>query len=101
MRRRKRTYKNLAAGVKKARKDKGLTQLELAHIMRCHPQYISNFERGLCYPPISALRRAVKTLGLDPLRVAEAIEADLNHDNRIIIAEILRDLTFGGKHGKV
>ena len=51
--------------LKKIRKDKGLTQLQLAEIIGKHNQSISNMEMGKSIPHKSTVNRICKRLDLD------------------------------------
>ena len=54
-------HKVLGSYLKDKRIDVGLTQSEVAHKLGYStPQFISNFERGLCSPPLKNLKVLVK-----------------------------------------
>lgn len=51
---------------KEGRVRAGLTQREVAdQLGYSTPQYVSNWERGMCLPPMNALSKLVKLYGLD------------------------------------
>jgi transcriptional regulator with XRE-family HTH domain len=57
-----------------AREEKGLSQLALSKKLGySSPQYVSNWERGACGPPINKLSRLVKILNVHPEELLEAI----------------------------
>lgn len=59
-------FKNLGEHLKKQRTQKGLTQGEVAQALGySSPQFVSNFERGLCAPPIPKLGTLVKLYRMD------------------------------------
>ena len=49
--------------VKKRRKSKGLTLLEVARRIGCHESTLSRFERGLHFPSVQILRGLERVLG--------------------------------------
>ena len=50
-------HKTLGSYLKKKRQTTGLTQAEVARkLSYASPQFISNFERGLCSPPLKNLK---------------------------------------------
>ncbi len=51
----------------KARVESGLSQLQLARELGyTSPQYVSNWERGICGPPLDKLYQLSKTLRISP-----------------------------------
>ncbi len=51
----------------KARVESGLSQLQLARELGyTSPQYVSNWERGICGPPLDKLYLLSKTLHISP-----------------------------------
>lgn len=51
----------------KARIESGLSQLQLARELGySSPQYVSNWERGICGPPLDKLNQLSKTLEINP-----------------------------------
>jgi transcriptional regulator with XRE-family HTH domain len=51
--------------VQKARRAKGVSQEELAHLAKMHQTYLSGVERGKRNPSILVLDRIAAALGLD------------------------------------
>jgi transcriptional regulator with XRE-family HTH domain len=51
--------------VQKARRAKGVSQEELAHLAKMHQTYLSGVERGKRNPSIMVLDRIAAALGLD------------------------------------
>jgi transcriptional regulator with XRE-family HTH domain len=68
------------------RLDAEITQAELAKALGfTSAQIVSNWERGICAPPMASLRTLVKTLKLRPEEVADVI----SEENRKILLENL------------
>lgn len=62
--------KVLGRYLKQKRIEAGFTQVDVANRLGYSTaQFISNFERGLCAPPIKNLRVLIKLYGLDPEEV--------------------------------
>lgn len=57
--------------IKKLRKEKGMTQKELADFLHITDRAVSKWERGLCAPDISLLEPLAEILGIS---IAELIE---------------------------
>jgi transcriptional regulator with XRE-family HTH domain len=58
--------RSLGSYFKRKREENGLTQLEVSRALGyTSSQYISNFERGLCTPPMKKLKQLVKLFRLD------------------------------------
>lgn len=56
--------------LKKARESHGISQSELARKLGySSPQYISNYERGLCMPPMKNIKKIIREIDLDPQRI--------------------------------
>ena len=54
-------HQNLGHFLRKQREEAGLTQFEVAKKLGyTTPQFISNFERGICSPPLKVLKNLVK-----------------------------------------
>lgn len=45
-------YKNLGTYLQVKRIEAKLTQAKLAALLKIHVQYVSNWERGVCAPPL-------------------------------------------------
>ncbi|OGD85817.1 hypothetical protein A3B51_01855 [Candidatus Curtissbacteria bacterium RIFCSPLOWO2_01_FULL_41_18] len=61
----KRDSKSLGQKIKKLRKTKGMTQVELAVAIRLSPSYISSLEQGVRQPSLKTLNRISKALGVN------------------------------------
>lgn len=60
----------------------GLTQHDVSHELGyTTPQFVSNFERGLCSPPLSALAVIVQLYKID---AEELIDVILLHEEQIL-----------------
>jgi transcriptional regulator with XRE-family HTH domain len=55
----------IGLNVQEARRDKGLSQEELAHRAEVHQTYLSGVERGRRNPSVIVLDRIAAALGLD------------------------------------
>ena len=55
-------YKNCGEVLKALREELDLTQIDLAHRCRCHSQFVSNWERGICLPPSLEMNRMLNAL---------------------------------------
>lgn len=63
-------FQTLGTYLKKARVEKGFSQREVADALGySSPQFISNFERGLCSPPLVKLKVLIDLYRLSPQRV--------------------------------
>lgn len=54
----------IGARIRFLRKDKELTQEELAHLSSLHPTYIGQLERGEKNPTIATMERIARSLGI-------------------------------------
>jgi transcriptional regulator with XRE-family HTH domain len=66
--------------IRMLRKNKGLTQEQLAELTGHHPVYISQVERGVKTPSMEAIGNFAKTLGLTP---GEFVYLSLSPDTEI------------------
>lgn len=57
--------KFLGEKVKKYRKNRGLTQVQLAVIIEISPSYMSAIEQGARYPSLKVLQKIAKTIRVD------------------------------------
>jgi transcriptional regulator with XRE-family HTH domain len=65
---------------------RGLTQADLAESLgNVHPQFVSNWERGLCAPPSERLREIISHLQLTPKKVIDTMMTDAKEE---ILAKI-------------
>lgn len=63
-------FQNLGTYLRKAREDNQLSQRQVADALGyTSPQFISNFERGLCSPPLNKLRVLIDIYKLSPQKV--------------------------------
>jgi transcriptional regulator with XRE-family HTH domain len=66
--------------------DAGLTQAELASALGFSgAQIVSNWERGVCAPPLASLRPMIKVLNLDPEEVTDV----LTEENKRVLRDML------------
>jgi len=54
----------IGKNIKKARKAKGLTQVEVAEKVGIHPNYFAKIERGEIQPVLDTLEKIFKVLGV-------------------------------------
>lgn len=67
-------HEKLGLFLREERTRSGLTQSEVASKLGySSPQFISNFERGLCSPPIKQLKLMVKLYKMDAKKVIDLI----------------------------
>ncbi|MDZ4676586.1 MAG: helix-turn-helix transcriptional regulator [Oligoflexia bacterium] len=77
-------HKNIGNYLKKKRTLKKLTQSEVAHQLGYKSaQFISNWERGLCSPPLEAISMLIDIYGLSKTEVVEF----LIEENKRVIKE--------------
>ena len=67
------TFKDV---ITKLRKEKGLTQLELAKKLNITDKAVSKWERGLSYPDITSISALAKALDTDTSYLIELCEKD-------------------------
>lgn len=68
---------NLGKYLQKKRIDADLTQIEVAKKLGySSAQFISNFERGLCSPPLKQMKKLTSLYELDPSEVIEIMMAE-------------------------
>jgi transcriptional regulator with XRE-family HTH domain len=61
--------------LKQAREQQGVSQGELAKALGySSPQYVSNYERGLCLPPMKKIKTIIKATNLDSQKVYEVLK---------------------------
>lgn len=53
-------FENIGDFLKSKRVKKNLSQIEVAKILDCKSQFISNWERGLCRPPWGYMKTIVR-----------------------------------------
>ena len=58
-------FEDMGKYLKLKRMSSGLTQLDLADKLKLSSQMVSNWERGLCAPPSSSLKKLTTLLGID------------------------------------
>lgn len=70
-------FDNLAKLLKRAREGRGFSQAEVAKKLGyTSPQFISNMERGLCAPPLKAVKELVDIYRLRHDELIQAVTAD-------------------------
>lgn len=69
-------YSNLGRYLKQCRQDKGLTQTELGLKLKLHPQFVSNWERGMCAPPNQSLPKLINHLDINREKLVDVMLKD-------------------------
>ena len=65
-------FKKIGEYFRTRREAKGLTQEEIARFLGySSKQIVSNWERGVCSPPLNQVSALIRVLGLDESEVAE------------------------------
>ena len=73
-------HRHLGTFLRRKREAAGYTQSEIAkRLGYSSPQFISNFERGLCSPPLKNLKALVKVYRMDPKEVIHLILKEQEH----------------------
>lgn len=78
---------NLKIGtyLKDHREKAGLTQQQVADACDCKAQFISNWERGVCVPPMNILKRLIK---LYKLSEKEFLNLMLKEQEQLLMAQL-------------
>ncbi len=71
-----RSFKYRGAYLREARESKDISQGKLAKKLGIHVQFISNWERGICEPPLHARKKLFKELKLNKSHLQQEIFAD-------------------------
>jgi transcriptional regulator with XRE-family HTH domain len=80
-------HQNLGRFLRDKRISSGFTQAEIAgRLGYSSPQFISNFERGLCSPPLKNLRTLVKLYKMD---AHELIRLILDEQRQVLSSALL------------
>lgn len=67
-------HQNLGVYLKQKRQETRITQKEVAKKLGyTSPQFVSNFERGLCAPPLKNLKSLVKLYRIQPEEIIDLI----------------------------
>lgn len=86
-------HQNLGRYLRTKRVSSGLTQAEIAdRLGYSSPQFISNFERGLCSPPLKNLKVLVRLYKID---AQELIRLILDEQR-----QVLSSVLMGGKRAR-
>ena len=75
-----RTFSHIGEYLRTQRIAIGLTQASLATRVDVHSQFVSNWERGLCAPPMDKKRKLKSTLKINFEDLSVAAFRDLNAD---------------------
>lgn len=75
------SYNNAGQVLKSFRSHLDITQKEMATRYKIHVQFVSNFERGLCLPPLKAMKKIYKDMSAqEQIRFKRAVSSDLAAD---------------------
>lgn len=77
---------DLGVFIKEKREKKGLTQKELAVVLKCEPQFMSLVENGHSKLPLGLASKLCSTLEIDP----SLLEKYYVHEYRKVIREYLK-----------
>lgn len=70
-------YQKLGLLLKRKRTEVGITQSALADKLGdMHPQFVSNWERGLCAPPDHSFHRLISVLGVHKEELVSTMISD-------------------------
>lgn len=56
------SFENAGILLKSYRKSISMTQLELSKKSKVHSQFVSNWERGKCLPPVPVMKKIYKSM---------------------------------------
>lgn len=62
----KRDHKKFGRFLREQRLKLKMSQPQIARVVGCHTQFISNIERGICAPPLKVLKVLTKLYKLSP-----------------------------------
>lgn len=80
--------KKLSSYLKDVRKSAFITQNEMSSLFfekskkELHPQYISNFERGLCVPSVNLIKAYIEVCGANKKKVIFLMTENYNNSLR-------------------
>lgn len=81
-----RKFERTSKYFREKRLEAGFTQSELARVLGfTSAQIVSNWERGVCAPPMASLKPMIRFLKLDPIEVTDII----TEENRRFLLENL------------
>lgn len=75
--------------IKKIRETNNMSQEELAQILHCTRQTISNYERSVSEPDIDTIKKIAELFNCD---IKEIIEINLKKDNKLIIRSLIKTI---------
>lgn len=71
------SFENAGILLKSYRKSISMTQLELSKKSKVHSQFVSNWERGKCLPPVPVMKKIYKSMTSDQrINFKDAIQQD-------------------------
>ncbi|WP_170765321.1 helix-turn-helix domain-containing protein [Ruegeria lacuscaerulensis] len=73
----------LVAALIKARKDAGLSQMELANKLRCHQSFVARVESGQRRVDVPELVILCRALSVNPIEILNAVVCNTPKDARI------------------
>lgn len=84
----------VGARVRELRKEKGMSQEELAHAANLHPTYIGKLERGERNMSIESLEKATQALGITLEQLFRYIKP-IDHDEESMVMEQIINRLYG------
>lgn len=71
------SFENAGIVLHAYRKSMSMTQLELSKKSKVHSQFVSNWERGKCLPPLPVMKKIYKSMTSDQkVNFKDAIQQD-------------------------
>lgn len=84
----------VGARVRELRKEKGMSQEELAHAANLHPTYIGKLERGERNMSVESLEKTTQALGITLEQLFKYIQPSNNDEESMIMEQII-DRLYG------
>ena len=69
---------SLCAYLRKKRVEASMSQADLAKLLGCQGQFVSNWERGVCKPPRDAILKMIPILKIPPAEILRILMAENN-----------------------
>ncbi len=82
----------VGARIRDIRKERGLSQEELAHIANLHPTYIGKLERGERNMSVESLDKATSALGISLEELFKNLHEPVNDQGSLLITQIVKRL---------
>lgn len=82
----------VGARVRELRKERGLSQEELAHLANLHPTYIGKLERGERNMSVESLEKAASALGLSLEQLFRHLQPEKDDEDSVTLNQIINRL---------